>query len=317
MRRRLPLLARLRRRLFGNPVPPLKIGCDPEFTVLNEEAQMVVGASVIYRGGCLNRPEGNAGTDGTLGELRPSPSTSPRKVVENLQTLIREVVGGLMYRKTSSLRLKGGGGSYSNLYNHYPSPESFYNTGGHLHFDAEDLKMGDLSLFGKALYTYLVPAVYLLAGEDAFRRAKGYYSTGFGRAFCRKNHPPEHNTWEFRLLPSFLENPTLSVFVLGLAHLLWQEVIRYPRRMAARVRRIKDEAPSNSYANGPSRAFILPYPLPEAGYENFRYGLRKWWKGKEEDIKKMTGWKKYEKEFKEVFQLIREEKGYSPYFQGW
>lgn len=60
------------------------VGCDPEFMVLSNSGKLR-DASLFFP------HEGRLGSDGVLGELRPTPSTRSFEVVADLRSLIREL----------------------------------------------------------------------------------------------------------------------------------------------------------------------------------------------------------------------------------
>lgn len=72
-------------RLVGNPIhKEVTLGCDPEFVFLDARRRVLPASYWLPM-------RGQIGSDGPLAELRPSPATHEREVVENLRQLIKRL----------------------------------------------------------------------------------------------------------------------------------------------------------------------------------------------------------------------------------
>ena len=181
-----------------------KVGCDPEFALLNEDE--LVNASEVIN-------ETNAfGLDGCdfIAELRPSPSINPSQVV---QTLHKDMVRGYYNNpEVRELYWKAGSSSQS-------ASEGAFATGGHIHLGIDRSlphnvygnKMDFYLQIVSHLDTYLSQLIRLLElPKETGERAENEY--GYPGDVRTNNHGIEYRT-----LGSWLTSPRVAEGVLCLA----------------------------------------------------------------------------------------------------
>lgn len=200
-------------------MPPIdfKIGCDPEFGLLDEKSKLVVP----------DLPNTNiVGLDGSgvIAEIRPKENEDPKVVVKNIKSALQDIT----FQKVINCKWKAG-----NMAGRHP-------IGGHIHFGIRefiDKKSSvtpddevDFNLYNKFEYIcnkfitkpldhYL--ACYMSLIEDA-REARVRQKRQYGQ--LSNIRTPAHGI-EYRTLGSWLISPEISEAVLSLAKVIMYEIV--------------------------------------------------------------------------------------------
>jgi hypothetical protein len=193
----------------------IKVGCDPEFTLLNASGSRVT-VDMFEEHKSIGTIKGDHG--GAVGELNPVPDTKPTVVVENLRKLILKVK-----EYYPSHKLVAGGGLQHGL-----------STGGHIHLSGMS---DELLNFSVTNYNYgsrsnrdrAHPSIVgdkLILVLDSFiatkmqklrngkRADKGYNLLS---KIKRKTYPYNIQGFEYRSTPSFIVSPYVTEAVLATA----------------------------------------------------------------------------------------------------
>ena len=225
------------------PVPaPLRLGADPEFVVVEKATGQVLPASRF-----LPRP-GAVGCDGytsapgvyPVAELRPAPSSDPRRLVEHLRRCLQQAAAWLPGEEA---RWQAGS-----------EPAPGLPTGGHIHFSGIPLS-GSLL---RALDTYLAVPLFLLEppGSAARRRAR--------HGFLGDVRPKRHGGFEYRTPSSWLVSPEVALGALCLARVVAGGFSHLPRdpfldaRLCGRPAGTAARAAAGAAARSGTRAGLLP-----------------------------------------------------------
>lgn len=183
----------------GSDRSEVKLGADPEFMMINRRNGRIVFASNFFP------REGHVGCDSIrvpnryqrpVAEIRPSPSTCPVSLANNIRQSLLAANRMAPYRN-----IKWVAGSL---------PAGDYSIGGHVHFSNIRLNGGLL----RALDNFLgIPIFLLEQPSTAVRRRKKY---GFLGDYRLKNH----GGFEYRTPSSWLVSHKISRAVLCLAKIV-------------------------------------------------------------------------------------------------
>lgn len=179
-------------------VPPVRLGADPEFVLVDRRTGEVIPASrFLPRAGAVGC-DGYAVAPGVhpVAELRPPPSADPRELVAAIR--------GCLLR--AAARLPAG----EVAWRAGCEPAPGLPTGGHIHFSGIPLSGALL----RALDAYLAIPLALLepAGPAARRRAR--------HGFLGDVRPKQHGGFEYRTPASWLVSPRVAAGALALARLV-------------------------------------------------------------------------------------------------
>ncbi|MFC4766392.1 putative amidoligase domain-containing protein [Effusibacillus consociatus] len=189
--------------------PSFKMGTDLEFMLRNREGKMVVASNYLPRNGKVGCDALSIRREGRklpLAEIRPAPSSSPIRLVKNIEDTLLEA------KRLIPRNVQWVAGSM---------PFRNFGIGGHIHYSNLPLS----SQLVKALDNYLALPVMLI--EDpatAVRRRPKYGFLGDIRL-------KSHGGWEYRTLGSWMISPAISTAILCLAHLAathYRELNRTP-----------------------------------------------------------------------------------------
>lgn len=190
-----------------------KLGCDPEFVVLNNEGEIVNVANQMEHHGVVGWDHG-----GAVVELRPSPSRGTYALVKRLQEIIKEDAKHLH-------KYRWRGGAY------YKTVRRTAYLGGHVHLGFEPFgdqivhvydplekkqKEKDYNLLIKAcdrVTKTLEKLDILPTSESRTRRMESGYGT-FGDVRSCPNDDGEKRHIEYRSMASWLYDPKTAYLVL-------------------------------------------------------------------------------------------------------
>ncbi|WP_018133365.1 putative amidoligase domain-containing protein [Effusibacillus pohliae] len=178
--------------------PSFLMGTDLEFMLRNPEGRLVVASKYLPRSGkvgCDALSIRRAGTRFPLAEIRPDPSSSPLRLVKNIEDTLLEA------KRMIPRQLHWLAGSM---------PLRNYGIGGHIHFSNLPLS----SQLVKALDNYLALPVMMLEDTSASSRRRPKYG------FLGDVRLKSHGGWEYRTLGSWLISPDIAKAVVCLAYLV-------------------------------------------------------------------------------------------------
>lgn len=208
------------------PNLPLKIGADPEFTYVSNNARY--SAHEIITRFCKDRKPfiadgrtmgykideaGTLGWDGheSSGEIRPKESNDPQEVTKNIGILLKEAHKCLPTAeiKTTSI---------------------WMSIGGHIHLEARDYNQKSekhQKILQRALASLAIP---LLANENPInveiRNEKG---NGYGDILDARTNGV---TYEFRpLTAEWITTPEICNATLAYMGVIWNEIYNHPERI--------------------------------------------------------------------------------------
>lgn len=186
-------------KIIESPVPAnFVMGTDLEFMLRNREGKMVLASKFLPRQGKVGCDALSIRRDGRrfpLAEIRPEPSTSPLRLVKNIEETLKEA------KQLIPGRIQWLAGSM---------PFQRYGIGGHIHFSGIPLS----SRLVKALDNYLALPVMMIEDSNAAARRRPKYG------FLGDVRLKFHGGWEYRTLGSWMVSPEISKAVLSLAHLV-------------------------------------------------------------------------------------------------
>lgn len=187
--------------------PPLHLGADPEFVLVDRATGEPVPASrYLPRAGSVGC-DGHAAAPGIypVAEVRPSPAADPRALVGGIRRCLIRAAARLPDEGVAWL---AGG-----------EPVPGLPTGGHVHLSGLPLSGALL----RALDTYVALPVFLAEPPEAAARRRRRHG------FLGDVRPKRHGGFEYRTLPSWLVSPELALAVLALVRLVALEHPRLPR----------------------------------------------------------------------------------------
>jgi hypothetical protein len=149
----------------------IKLGCDPEFEVVDGNGKVFVPAEIGITG--TGVPVGADGTGESL-ELRPAPSDDPDQVIENMKSLIETI-------KDVRLSVEG----------------NVYPIGCHIHFSVNEL--GTIMPTPENLKMFDHFLGYPCSVMNGRKRGKGDQGRGYGAMSAYRTEP---HGFEYRTLPS-------------------------------------------------------------------------------------------------------------------
>lgn len=171
------------------------LGADPEFLLTNANGQVVPASAYLPK-------RGRAGCDRVriggralypLAELRPGPSTDPRRLIVHIRRALLDAAE--LIPDTPGVKWLAGG-----------MPARGFALGGHIHISRLELNMAVL----KALDNYVALPLLLVEDERAKDRRPRYGIPGDYRL-------QPHGGFEYRTLPSWLVSPRVAKGAVALA----------------------------------------------------------------------------------------------------
>ncbi|TNJ63110.1 hypothetical protein FE784_27280 [Paenibacillus hemerocallicola] len=177
---------------------PATLGADPEFLLMNADGKVVQASAFLPR-------RGRAGCDllriggkvmYPLAELRPEPSSDPRRLVTNVRRALLSAAE--LIPETPGMKWLAGG-----------MPAKGFALGGHIHMSGVGLNVRLL----RALDNYLALPLILIEDESSRARRPRYGVPGDYRR-------QPHGGFEYRTLPSWLVSPRVAKGVLALASVI-------------------------------------------------------------------------------------------------
>jgi hypothetical protein len=194
-------------------VEGITLGCDPELFIIEINSGRVVRPSELMQNG-----KGQLGYDGTLLELRPTPSINECTLVNN--------IGHLIMAARKMLDISGAG---HDLMLWSASAHDGYMAGFHLHFGLPYGLLGYKSPVKKIarLMTYVMDyyvgtlCVVIEGDKDFIRRSTPMIKYGKPGGYCLDN-----KTYEYRLPGgSFLRHPKLSTGLISLGATVIEDLV--------------------------------------------------------------------------------------------
>ncbi len=177
----------------------VKLGADPEFMILNSKSGRLISASEFFP------RDGTVGCDNIripnrqqrpVAEIRPSPETSPLKLMDNIKRALNNANRIVSYRN-----VKWVAGS---------QPVSGYSIGGHIHFS--NLKLNYAIL--RALDNYLGITIFLLEVPNTAAKRRRKYG------FLADYRTKEYGGFEYRTPGSWLVSQKIATAVICLAKIV-------------------------------------------------------------------------------------------------
>lgn len=180
----------------------MSIGCDPEFILLNRNGRIVNADSMLSH-------DGQLGSDGALGEIRPDPSDSVESVVESMRKLIRKI---------------------STYTHHFPVGTSYYKgyvAGFHLHFQFPEKIIHYCDRNSAAIMREIVSILDYCIGipsmlfDETDKRRLG--QSDYGKA---GDFRVSDKTLEYRVPGGiFLRHPEYSRMLLYCGHVVMRDIL--------------------------------------------------------------------------------------------
>lgn len=213
----------------GDVVNNFRVGCDPEFVVLDENSRLMNTGRYVPRSGEIGYDHG-----GDVVELRPTPTMGTFMLVRNLKNLINKAEG----------MIPQGGKFRAGAWLEFPENErrERVSLGGHVHLDISPYENETLQRTSEehllriaALdhLTHRLEALDILPKNESALRRRGTYGK-FGDYRVQRNGandvPPERaNTYnvgkrsqyhtEYRTMASWLHDPKVAYICLTAAKL--------------------------------------------------------------------------------------------------
>lgn len=196
------------------------LGADPEFVLRKSNGKFILASTFFTKSGSVGCDQIWLKGDKTrkklpIVELRPIPSTEPRRLVRNIYARLLAA-----NKKINDSDIQFLAGSH---------PLKGYPIGGHIHFSKINLN----SFFLRALDNYLALPLFILEDPSGFSRRPKY-------GFVGDYREQFHGGFEYRSLPSWLVSPKVTKGVVALAKLIASS---YPK-----LRKIPLSRPSVQYA---------------------------------------------------------------------
>lgn len=200
------------------------IGADPEFLIYDKVSSEIKSASSLIT------KAGDLGSDGAMGEVRPSPSTTPEGLVKNIQSIFNDS----RYNELMSTYTCKATCYAKNAFRDFP-------VGGHIHVGnieamdhvSTDLKLRIFAIINKILDEFLgIPLIKIDLGYQGKGRRNSNISPGgagygnFGQyRLAPKNGATKDKRLEYRTLSGmWLMHPLVATAVLGTAKLIIDEI---------------------------------------------------------------------------------------------
>lgn len=204
---------------------PFRLGCDPEFSILLKDnripadriLQTLFKKEKQQAEGYKIKNAGELGWDGhsITGEIRPSPTYSPQKLVQNIGTLFEA-----MTKKTQLLELST---------NSDKAP-----IGGHLHFELPNDLIGQetkLKNIHKKMALFYIP---VMIGEDLIN-SRLRLKHGYGKLDDYETQQSSSNskyTYEFRCPNAeWITTPKIAQATIAYLATVYNEIINHPENM--------------------------------------------------------------------------------------
>ena len=203
---------------------PFKIGADPEFNIIFND-QRISAIKLIQKlykkkkfieteEGYKIKSAGEIGWDGAeaTGELRPSPSENPTKVIKNLKQLIQSFIDQTKLFELSTLSEKAA-------------------IGGHIHFQLKKEQISNtiMNRIHKKLTSFMIP---LMLGENVIN-TKIRMQDAYGKITDYKINKLKESitTYECRV-PSaeWLTTPKIAKSTIAYLATVYNEIINHPKR---------------------------------------------------------------------------------------
>lgn len=174
------------------------IGADPEFVMTNADGKVVPASAYLPKRGLAGCDHVRIGDKlmYPLAELRPEPSSDPRRLVTNIRRALLSAAEWIP-DKPGVKWLAGG------------MPAKGFALGGHIHLSGIGLSVDLL----RVLDNYLALPLVLIEDEPSRARRPRY---GIPGDFRRKSH----GGFEYRTLPSWLVSPRVAKGVLALTAII-------------------------------------------------------------------------------------------------
>jgi hypothetical protein len=196
-------------------IPDVTLGCDPEFFIMWDKTLMSAATYLPF--------QGQIGSDGTLGELRPSYARHEDGVVANLTQLIPRITGKMCREKWATGFPRNGDKFRVEAHSYYRGLAA----GFHIHLGIPPEILNTRTDFSRIAMNHLVqcldwyvsvPMIPLEVNPN--RRAAG---TSYGNP---GDYRPSNLTLEYRTPGAFyLRTPKLARGLLGLCLMVTETVV--------------------------------------------------------------------------------------------
>ena len=237
------------------------LGADPEFTIFNgqfalsasdtlrtfvtacdEEDRRVVAANspsgfnifekLTENGTTRERNVGNLGWDGhsSTGEIRPSPSYSPREVARNIGLIYRELCGKMPIFDFTTLTIGA-------------------PIGGHIHVGCTRQEAGN-AVMQTLLSSFLVPilasehrvSTILRTGSSGYGKINDFRPNSYGQGSAESE-----NGLEIRALtPEWTLTPKLAESTLAYIGVVWNEIRKHNKKLSKEPNVIRSKRQSQA-----------------------------------------------------------------------
>jgi hypothetical protein len=193
------------------------VGADPEFLLFNDKGE------VVHANGVMKK-EGMIGCDGAMAEVRPSPSTDPKGLIENIRSAFsnKSLTGPISPYEWRA-------GCY------FKNSKRDYPMGGHIHF-GNPAKVAQMQLSRREMFFNVlnkivdefvsIPCMRLDGEAGSLRRTKCQMSNTGGWGYFGEwrtcNGRLEHRT----LSGMWLMHPSVAMCVIGTAKAVSDEVFK-------------------------------------------------------------------------------------------